>query len=173
MTILRLNLMCHLIVDTMRGHSAGRNADEEALSLYRPRWAALLELLDRQLPARPRRLLHTCVLRGGQDRAGPVRSDLSGWRRSIISLGGTAELPEVRKSDDEERSSMSMFDKPTCAVKIEYPHGSDKWEHCPEPVACWFVDKEEDVPLCERCARNVRHGDYGARLRDLLIEQGV
>jgi len=58
-----------------------------------------------------------------------------------------------------------------CAVKIERPYGSDKWEHCPEPVTCRFVDREEDIPLCARCARNVRHGDYGARLRDLLNEQ--
>lgn len=33
------------------------------------------------------------------------------------------------------------------------------------------MDKEVRVNLCDRCARNVRRGDYGARLRDLLHEE--
>lgn len=57
-----------------------------------------------------------------------------------------------------------------CATKIEI-RGTKDWTHCPERVVCSFVDRGEFVPLCERCARNVRNGAYGARLRDLLNEQ--
>jgi hypothetical protein len=58
-----------------------------------------------------------------------------------------------------------------CATKVERAYQRGTWDHCPERVVCSFVDRGERVPLCERCARNVRNGAYGARLRDLLNEQ--
>lgn len=60
-----------------------------------------------------------------------------------------------------------------CATKVEriHPPRKGEWDHCPGRVVCSFVDRGEYVPLCERCARNVRRGDFGARLRDLLNEQ--
>jgi hypothetical protein len=58
-----------------------------------------------------------------------------------------------------------------CATKVERAYQSGTWDHCPERVVCSFVDGDERVLLCERCARNVRNGAYGARLRDLLNEQ--
>lgn len=58
-----------------------------------------------------------------------------------------------------------------CATKVERAYQRGTWDHCPERIVCSFVDRGERVPLCERCARNVRNGAYGVRLRDLLNEQ--
>lgn len=66
---------------------------------------------------------------------------------------------------------ITAFSLRQCATKIERVYQRGTWDHCAQPVVCSFVDRDERVPLCERCARNVRRGDYGARLRDLLNEQ--
>lgn len=58
-----------------------------------------------------------------------------------------------------------------CATKVERTHKRGTWDDCPGRVVCSFVARGYRVPLCERCARNVRRGDYGTRLRDLISEQ--
>lgn len=44
---------------------------------------------------------------------------------------------------------------------------SDKYGHCPEPVA-WGVNiNDKEMWLCERCYKNTKAGAYGPRVKIL------
>lgn len=82
----------------------------------------------------------------------------------------TARRPAaVVRHDNNERRLVSSksWGHRVCDTKAERKDGT--WEHCDGRVVCSLVDGDVRVPLCERCARNVRSGAYGTRLRDLLI----